>query len=43
MKKSGHLNRDISRVLTAMGHTDSILIADCGLPVLGGVEAAPCK
>ena len=38
MKKSGHLNRDISRVLAAMGHTDSIAIADCGLPVPDGVE-----
>lgn len=38
MKKSGHLNRDISRVLAAMGHTDSIVIADCGLPVPDGVE-----
>jgi len=38
MKKSGHLNRDISRVLARMGHTDSIVIADCGLPVPQGVE-----
>ena len=38
MKKSGHLNRDISRVLAAMGHTDSIVVADCGLPVPHGVE-----
>jgi D-ribose pyranase len=38
MKKSGHLNRDISRVLASMGHTDSIVIADCGLPVPPGVE-----
>ncbi len=38
MKKSGHLNRDISRVLAAMGHTDCIVIADCGLPVPAGVE-----
>jgi D-ribose pyranase len=38
MKKSGHLNRDISRVLASMGHTDSIVIADCGLPVPEGVE-----
>jgi D-ribose pyranase len=38
MKKSGHLNRDISRVLASMGHTDSIVIADCGLPVPHGVE-----
>ena len=38
MKKSGHLNRDISRVLACMGHFDSIVIADCGLPVPDGVE-----
>jgi len=38
MKKSGHLNRDISRVLARMGHTDSIAISDCGLPVPEGVE-----
>jgi len=38
MKKSGHLNRDISRVLATMGHTDSIVIADCGLSVPHGVE-----
>jgi D-ribose pyranase len=38
MKKSGHLNRDISRVLAAMGHTDSIVVADCGLPIPRGVE-----
>jgi D-ribose pyranase len=38
MKKSGHLNRDISRVLARMGHTDSIVIADCGLPIPEHVE-----
>ncbi|SMC28396.1 ribose transport protein RbsD [Andreprevotia lacus DSM 23236] len=38
MKKQGHLNRDISRVLAGMGHTDCIVIADCGLPIPPGVE-----
>jgi len=38
MKKSGHLNRDVSRVLARMGHTDSLVIADCGLPVPAGIE-----
>jgi len=38
MKKSGHLNRDVSRVLARMGHTDSIVVADCGLPVPSGIE-----
>lgn len=33
MKKSGILNADISRVLSYMGHTDTIAIVDCGLPV----------
>jgi len=38
MKKCGHLNREVSRVLARMGHTDSLAIADCGLPVPDGVE-----
>jgi D-ribose pyranase len=38
MKKHGHLNREVSRVLARMGHTDCIVIADCGLPIPGGVE-----
>ncbi len=38
MKKHGHLNRDISRVLASMGHTDCIVIADCGLPIPPHVE-----
>ena len=38
MKKAGILNSDISRVLTYMGHTDTICIGDCGLPVPDGVE-----
>ena len=38
MKKQGHLNRDIARVLASMGHTDRIVIADCGLPIPDGVE-----
>lgn len=33
MKKSGIINSDISRVLSYMGHTDTICIGDCGLPV----------
>ena len=33
MKKSGILNSDISRVLSYMGHTDTIAVGDCGLPV----------
>jgi D-ribose pyranase len=33
MKRQGILNSDIARVLTYMGHTDTICIGDCGLPV----------
>lgn len=33
MKKNGILNGDISRVISYMGHTDTICIADCGLPI----------
>ncbi|SKA77762.1 D-ribose pyranase [Caloramator quimbayensis] len=33
MKKIGILNHDISEVIASMGHTDSIAIGDCGLPI----------
>lgn len=33
MKKNGILNSEISSVLARMGHTDYIVIADCGLPI----------
>ena len=33
MKRNGIINRDISCVLSTMGHTDLICIADCGLPI----------
>lgn len=33
MKKKGILNSDISRVLGYMGHTDTIAVGDCGLPI----------
>lgn len=33
MKKNGILNSDISKVLADLGHTDQIVIGDCGLPV----------
>ena len=38
MKRHGMLNSNISRVLSSMGHTDRIAIADCGLPVPEGTE-----
>lgn len=33
MKKTGIINADISRVLSYMGHTDTIAVGDCGLPI----------
>ena len=33
MKRQGILNADISRVLSYMGHTDTICVGDCGLPI----------
>ena len=33
MKKTGLLNSNIERLLTTLRHTDSIVIADCGLPI----------
>jgi D-ribose pyranase len=33
MKKQGILNAAIASVLAHMGHTDTITIADCGLPI----------
>lgn len=38
MKKYGILNSEISKVLADLGHTDEIIIADCGLPVPDGVK-----
>lgn len=38
MKKTGILNADISRVLSYMGHTDTIAIGDCGLPIAEETE-----
>ncbi|XJZ27055.1 D-ribose pyranase [Bacillota bacterium Lsc_1132] len=33
MKKHGILNSHISEVLANLGHTDTIVIGDCGLPI----------
>lgn len=33
MKRHGILNSSISEVLSFMGHTDTIAVADCGLPI----------
>ena len=38
MKRHGILNSHISKVLTDLGHTDTVVIADCGLPIPAGVE-----
>lgn len=38
MYKIGILNSEISKVLSDLGHTDTIIIADCGLPVPDGVK-----
>ncbi|WP_105996140.1 D-ribose pyranase [Staphylococcus agnetis] len=38
MYKTGTLNSNISTVLSQLGHTDQILIADCGLPIPDGVK-----
>jgi D-ribose pyranase len=37
MKKHGILNSHISRILSDLGHTDYIVVADAGLPVPEGV------
>lgn len=36
MKKQGILNSHISEVLSRLGHTDTIVIGDCGLPIPDG-------
>lgn len=33
MKRNGIINAEISRVLSYMGHTDTLAVADCGLPI----------
>ncbi|MCK6259047.1 D-ribose pyranase [Fictibacillus sp. KIGAM418] len=38
MKKQGILNSEIASVLARMGHTDTIVIADCGLPIPDDVK-----
>ncbi|THB64083.1 MAG: D-ribose pyranase [Desulfovibrio sp.] len=38
MRKSGLLNPELARVITAMGHTDTLVVADAGLPIPESVE-----
>ena len=33
MKKTGILNAKISEIIASIGHTDKLLICDCGLPI----------
>jgi D-ribose pyranase len=33
MKKDGILNAQLSRIIAGMGHTDKLVIGDCGLPI----------
>lgn len=33
MKKRGILNAQLSELLATLGHTDTLVVADCGLPV----------
>lgn len=33
MKRNGIINADISRVLSYMGHKDTLAVGDCGLPI----------
>lgn len=37
MKKHGILNRELAGIFAKLGHTDQIVIADCGLPIPNGV------
>ncbi|MGL6185809.1 MAG: D-ribose pyranase [Clostridium chrysemydis] len=38
MRKTQLLNSQISTVISEMGHTDSLGIGDCGLPIPNGVK-----
>ncbi|WP_423189937.1 D-ribose pyranase [Alkalibacterium sp. f15] len=38
MKKNGILNSEISKALADLGHTDQIMIGDCGLPIPENVK-----
>ena len=37
MKRRGILNADLSGALARLGHTDVVLVADCGMPIPAGV------
>lgn len=38
MKKGNILNPQLSRIIASMGHTDGLVIADCGLPIPDSTE-----
>jgi len=38
MKKHGILNSHLTKIFADLGHTDTVVIADCGLPIPKGVE-----
>jgi D-ribose pyranase len=38
MKRNGILNSEIAAVIARMGHTDCIVIGDCGLPIPDSVK-----
>ena len=38
MKKKGIMNRELAGIFAKLGHTDQIVIADCGLPIPDGTE-----
>ncbi|RCW47995.1 D-ribose pyranase [Paenibacillus prosopidis] len=38
MKKIGIINSELSRLISELGHTDTIVIADSGLPIPPGVK-----
>lgn len=38
MKKHGILNSHLTKIFADLGHTDTVVIADCGLPIPNGVK-----
>ncbi|WP_322153427.1 D-ribose pyranase [Paratractidigestivibacter sp.] len=38
MKRSGILNAQLSRLIAALGHKDTFMIGDAGMPIPAGVE-----
>lgn len=46
MKKNGILNKELSSVIAAMGHTDMLLVCNAGFPIPNDahrVDLAPCE